>query len=150
MALPLDSGPKLAVGQWIAWGSSLPGGSSSRWTIWILSDHSCHIYRTWKDNIGWGEGGWILKLSNVAASHKGMGPFLCQVSWHLKTTYQDFNLVIVGRLQSGTKIKKKTAVWTILCFSLLPLLKNVEEQWVKLASSNIMGLQHCIGAEGKF
>ena len=27
--LPLDSGPKLAVGQWIAWWSGLPVGSSS-------------------------------------------------------------------------------------------------------------------------
>ena len=31
-------------------------------------------------------------------------------------------------LQSVTKIMGKTAIWTILSFSPLPLLKNVEEQ----------------------
>ena len=29
-------------------------------------------------------------------------------------------------------------------------LNNVEEQWVKLGSSNEMGSQHGIGGEGKF
>ena len=38
----------------------------------------------------------------------------------------------------------------ILCFSPLPPLNNIEEQLAKLASSNIMGLQHCIGGEGEF
>ena len=38
----------------------------------------------------------------------------------------------------------------ILCFSSFPRLNNVEEQRAKLASSNIMGLQHCIGGEGEF
>ena len=37
------------------------------------------------------------------------------------------------------------------CVSLpLSPLKDVEEQWVKLVSSNVMGLQRCIGGEGKF
>ena len=52
--------------------------------------------------------------------------------------------------QSVTKIMGKTAIWTILCFSPLPPLNNVEEQWAKLASSNVMGSQHCIGGEGEF
>ena len=42
----------------------------------------------------------------------------------------------------------KTAIWTILCFSPLPPLNNVEEQWAKLASTNVMGSQHCIGGGG--
>ena len=41
----------------------------------------------------------------------------------------------------------KTAIWTILCFSPLPPLNNVEEQKAKLASSNFVGSQHCIGGE---
>ena len=53
-------------------------------------------------------------------------------------------------LQSVTKIMGKTAIWTILSFSPLPPLKNVEEQWAKLASSNVMGSQHCIGGEREF
>ena len=44
----------------------------------------------------------------------------------------------------------KTAIWTILCFPPLPPLNNVEEQWVKLASSNVMDSQHCIGGDGEF
>ena len=52
--------------------------------------------------------------------------------------------------QSVTKIMGKTAIWTILCFSPLPPLNNVEEQWAKLASSNVIGSQHCIGGEGEF
>ena len=44
----------------------------------------------------------------------------------------------------------KTAIWTILCFSPLTLYNNVEEQLVKLESSNVIGSQHCIGGEGKF
>ena len=52
--------------------------------------------------------------------------------------------------QSVTKIMGKTAIWTILCFSPLPLLNNVEEQWAKLAWSNFIGSQHCIGGEEEF
>ena len=35
-----------------------------------------------------------------------------------------------------------------MCFSPLPPLSNVEEQWVKLVSGNAMSLQHCIRGEG--
>ena len=52
--------------------------------------------------------------------------------------------------QSVTKIMGKTAIWTILCLSTLPPLNNVEEEWAKLASSNVMGSQHCTGGEGEF
>ena len=45
---------------------------------------------------------------------------------------------------------RKTAVWTILCFSPLPPLNNFEEQKAKLASSNVVALQYCIGGEGEF
>ena len=47
--------------------------------------------------------------------------------------------------QSVTKIMGKTAIWTILCFSPLPPLNNVEEQWAKLVSANVIGSQHGIG-----
>ena len=50
--------------------------------------------------------------------------------------------------QSMTKITGKTDIWTILCFPPLPPLNNVEEQWSKLASSNVASLQYCIGGEG--
>ena len=39
----------------------------------------------------------------------------------------------------------KTAIWTVLCFSPLPPLNNVEEQLAKLASSNVVGSEHFIG-----
>ena len=52
--------------------------------------------------------------------------------------------------QSVTKIMGKTAIWTIMCFSPLHPLNNVEEQWAKLASSNVIGSQHCRGGEGEF
>ena len=44
----------------------------------------------------------------------------------------------------------KTVIWAILCLSSLPALNNVEVKWAKLASSNVMGLQHCIEEEGEF
>ena len=44
----------------------------------------------------------------------------------------------------------KTAIRAILCFYSLSPLNNVEEQWEKLASSYVMGSQHCIGGEGGF
>ena len=59
--LPLDIGPKLAVGS-LTWWSSLPGGFSSRGKLYVLS---YHIYVTSK-------------------SIKGMRPFL----W-AKLTHQD-------------------------------------------------------------
>ena len=43
----------------------------------------------------------------------------------------------------------KSTIWTIMCFSPLPFLKNVEEQREKLGSSNVIGSQHCIGSEGE-
>ena len=52
--------------------------------------------------------------------------------------------------QSVTEIMGKTAIWTILCFCPLPPLNNIEEQWARLAPSNVIGLQHCIGGEGGF
>ena len=44
----------------------------------------------------------------------------------------------------------KAAIWTILCFSLLPPFNNIQEQWAKLASSNVKGSQQCIWGEGEF
>ena len=35
-------------------------------------------------------------------------------------------------------------------FVVLSPLNNVEEQWVKLVSSNVIGSQHCIGEKGEF
>ena len=52
--------------------------------------------------------------------------------------------------QSVAKTMGKTAILAILYFSLHPPLYNVEEQWVKLVTSNVMGSQYCIGGEGKF
>ena len=53
-------------------------------------------------------------------------------------------------LQSVTKIMGKTAIWTIMSFPPLLPLNNVEEQWAKLASSNVMSSQHCTGGEGGY
>ena len=52
--------------------------------------------------------------------------------------------------QSVAKIMGKTAIWTISCLSPLLPLNNVEEQWAKFASSNVMGSQHCREGEGEF
>ena len=61
-----------------------------------------------------------------------------------KNTYTYMNL------QSVTKFLEKAAIWTVLCFSPIPPLNNVEEQWVKLASNSVMGSQHCIAGDGEF
>ena len=93
MTLPLDSGLKLAVGQWIAWWSGLPGESSSRGKLCILSYYTCHIYRTCKGiKVGGG-----LKLSNAGQATKGWDHFY-EGSWSLKTPSKEFNLAIVGGL----------------------------------------------------
>ena len=50
----------------------------------------------------------------------------------------------------SAKFLGKTAIWIILYFSPLRPLNNVEEQWTKLASSNVIDPQHCLGGEGGF
>ena len=52
--------------------------------------------------------------------------------------------------KSVIKLLWKTAIWTILRFSVLPPLNNVEEKWEKLASSNVIGSQQSIEGEGEF
>ena len=49
-----------------------------------------------------------------------------------------------------TKIMTKTAIWAISCFYPLSPFNNVEKQGAKVASSYVMGSQHCIGGEGDF
>ena len=72
VTLPLNSGPKLSVGQWIACWSGLSRGFGSRGKHSMLSYHICHIYRTW-ESIDTGWGGEILKLSYGGASQKKSG-----------------------------------------------------------------------------
>ena len=84
--LPLDSGPNLAVGQWIVWWSDLSGGSSSRGKLCMLSYHSCHINGTW---------GEILKLSCGGQATKGWDHFYGG-SWPPKTPWKGFDLAIRG------------------------------------------------------
>ena len=45
---------------------------------------------------------------------------------------------------------EKTAIWAISCSYPLPALNNVEKQRARLASSYVMGSQHCVGGEGDF
>ena len=51
-------------------------------------------------------------------------------------------------LQSMTKTLEKNSIWTILCSCPLLVLNIVEEHRTKLASTNDMGSQHCIGGRG--
>ena len=66
------------------------------------------------------------------------------------------NKVKLSKLQSVTKIMGKTAkkkLWEksiTFCFYPLSPLNNVEKQWAKVASSYVMGLQHCRGGQWKF
>ena len=52
--------------------------------------------------------------------------------------------------QSVREIMGKTAIWTILCFSHLFSLNNVEEQWGRLTPGNVIESQHFIGGDGEF
>ena len=52
--------------------------------------------------------------------------------------------------QSVTKNYGKNCYLDNFVFLSPSPLNNVEEQWVKLGSSNEMGSQHGIGGEGKF
>ena len=47
--LPLDSGPKLAVGQWKNLVNRFAWGTSSSGELCMLSYQSCHIYGTWRN-----------------------------------------------------------------------------------------------------
>ena len=60
------------------------------------------------------------------------------------------NKVKLSKLQSVTKIMGKTAKSITFCFYPLSPLNNVEKQWAKVASSYVMGLQHCRGGQWKF
>ena len=68
--------------------SGLSGGSSSGGKLFMLSYHSCYIYRTWEE---------ILKLSYGGGKPQRMGPFL-RDSWPLKTPCKNVNLAIGGGL----------------------------------------------------
>ena len=98
VTLLLDSGPKLAVGMWIAWWSGLPGGSRSRRKLETL------------------------KLSNGEQATKGWDHFYGGI-WPLKAQSKDFNLAIVGGL-GWMKCLKNGAGKCLYCmrFSLYTLL----------------------------
>ena len=61
-----------------------------------------------------------------------------------------FKNCLFGATTTTDKNLGKTAIWTIVFSSLLAPLNNVEEQRAKLASSNVIGSQHCVGGEGEF
>ena len=74
VTLPLDSDPKLAVGQWIAWWSVLPRGSSIRRKLvccLIIVVMFIGLERAYR--LGRGEDFEVIVLRS---SRKGMGPFL--------------------------------------------------------------------------
>ena len=74
----------------------------------------------------------------------------CMPSKWLKTTNCKIPHIKFFRnfQKTVTKIMGETAIWIISCFYPLPPLNNIEKQWAKLASSYVMGLQHCIEGEG--
>ena len=96
VTLPLDAGAKLAVGQWIACWSGLPGGSSSRGKLSMLPCHICYIYRTWKSISAEGGGGrfWFYYM-RVGQAIKEWDHFYGG-NWTPKTPSKYFNLAIVG------------------------------------------------------
>ena len=75
LTLPFDSGPKLAVGQWIAWWSGLPGWSSSRGKLFVLCLFVFCL---------------IIVVIFIGGEVGG--------SWFLKKPCKDFNLAVAGGL----------------------------------------------------
>ena len=69
---------------------------------------------------------------------------LLHISYALRAIYKSSVIKI------DDKNYLKAAISTILCFCPLPRPNNVEKQLAKLASSYVVGLQHCIGGEGGF
>ena len=95
VTLSLDSGSKLAVAQWVAWWSGLPGESSSKRKLAIfrgLGNLLGGVYRLWN---GWGRG-WDFSSYGMRAT-KGWDCFH-RGSWPLKTPFKKFNLAIGGGL----------------------------------------------------
>ena len=125
--LPLDSCPKVAVGQWIAWWSGLPRGSSNRAKLCTLPYHSCQICRTW---------GEILKLSYRGQVTKGWNHFYGR-SWPLKTPCKDLNLTIVGGL--GWMKWLKSGAGKSLYFMQLSMLES--QSWKNKIVAEMCGLK---------
>ena len=119
VTLPLDSGPKLAVGQWIACWSGLPGGSSSRWKHCMSPYQICLIYRTWK-SIHIGSGRFWNYLMWREGKPKRDGTIFMRESWPLKKPCKDFNLAIVGELGWMKWLKNEAAK----CLYLMQLFLN--------------------------
>ena len=91
LKLPLDSVPKLTVGQWIPWWSGFPRESSSRGKLCMLSYHSGHIYRTWKNR-------WI-----------GGGRFW---SYHMWTELQRDGTIFMGEVDPS-RYHVKVLIWQL-------------------------------------
>ena len=117
--LLLDSGPKLAVGQWIAWWSGLDGRSGSRRKLYRLGE--------------------ILKLSYERQATKGCDHFYWG-SWALETPYKDFNLAI-GRglpwmkwLENGMQLYNYSCTISFLVKILLINLKclHIQYAWISI------------------
>ena len=93
VTLPLNSGPKLSVGQWIACWSGLSRGFGSRGKHSMLSYHICHIYRTWESiDTGWGGGRFW--SCHMGGQTKKIWDHFYEGKWRLKTPRKDFNLAL--------------------------------------------------------
>ena len=133
------------MGQWITWWWDLPGWSSSRGKLCILSYHNCHIYRTCKRIQ---VGGEILKLSNGGQATKEWDHFYGG-SWPLKATCKDFNLAIVGELGWMKWLKNwagKCLYWcNFSCnvfFLMKILLVKLKYLYIQYAWTSIMKRQY--------
>ena len=100
VTLTFDSGPKLAVGQWIAWWSGLP------WNLAVVGNSVCCLV-IFVIFIGLGRAyglGEILKLScggrraGAGVQAKREWDHFYGGRWPLITPCKDFNLAIVGGL----------------------------------------------------
>ena len=122
--LLLDSGSKLAVGQWIAWWSGLDGRSSSR-------RKNCRL-------------GEILKLSYERQATKGWD-HLYWGSWALETPYKDFNLAIGRGLLWMKWLENGMQLYIYSCtisFLVKIFLINLKYLHIKYAWISIMKKQN--------
>ena len=133
--LLLDSGLKLAMGEWIAWWTGLPGRTSRRrGTLYVVL-----TYSLWED----------FKVIIWGPSHRALvGTIFYLGNWPLETPSKDLHLAIGGGLGWMKKIGQKKVLYFMqfffctIFFLVKILLAKLKNLYIQYAWISIMTKQN--------